>query len=38
MIEHAKFAYCPLGKTFEEQKQLKIREKNKKAHQAVIKI
>ena len=29
VIEHVKFAYSPLGKGFEKQKQLKNKEKNK---------
>ena len=29
IIEQAKFTYSPLGKAFEKQKQLKIKEKNK---------
>ena len=29
IIEQAKFAYSPLGKAFEKQKQSKIKEKNK---------
>ena len=29
IIEQAKFTYSPLGKAFAEQKQLKIKEKNK---------
>ena len=29
IIEQAKFTYSPLGKAFEKQKQLQIKEKNK---------
>ena len=29
IIEQAKFTYSPLGKAFEKQKRLKIKEKNK---------
>ena len=32
VIEQANFAYPPLGKTLEKQKQLKFKEKNKQRH------
>ena len=32
IIEQAKFIYSPLGKAFEKQRQLKIKEKNKLRH------
>ena len=32
IIEQAKFIYSPLGKAFEKQRQLKIKEKNRLRH------
>ena len=32
IIDQAKFIYSPLGKAFEKQRQLKIKEKNKLRH------